>query len=314
MFENAFHEGEQAVQARYGLRDKMAVIGQRVMRPFMPEQHREFFALLPLVFLGSRDPKGRPWASVMFGEPGFVSTPDNTTITIAGAPIVGDPLAENLNEGAYLGLLGLQFETRRRNRANGRLVRLDEKELTIHVDMSFGNCPKYIQVREGEPVAASAEVGKAYRTEHLDETMQTVIKTSDTFFIASATASTQGPEDIKQEAYGVDVSHRGGPTGFTRILDDRRFVYPDYSGNFFFNTLGNLTSDPRSGYLFLDFATGNVLQLTGRTEIVYEPTEEIPFDKGAQRMLAFTLEEALFIPNAIPMTWSAPQFSPHLPK
>jgi hypothetical protein len=43
-----------------------------------------------------------------------------------------------------------------------------------------------------------------------------------------------------------------------------------------FNTLGNLTAHPQAGLLFVDFATGDVLQLTGRARV--DPDFTVVFD------------------------------------
>lgn len=57
-----------------------------------------------------------------------------------------DPI--NLEVGQQLGFLGLEMHTRRRNRTNGTVLESDGRHLLVHVDQSFGNCPKYIQVGE----------------------------------------------------------------------------------------------------------------------------------------------------------------------
>src|ERR1043165_2206271 len=107
------------MQARAGVRDRAEQMGQRMVRDFMPDQHREFFAMLPWLLVGSLDDRERPWASILTGGPGFVHSPDPHRLRIAAAPLAGDPLQANLRLGAPLGLLGLQPETRRRNRMNG---------------------------------------------------------------------------------------------------------------------------------------------------------------------------------------------------
>ena len=71
-----FNTGELAVHDRLGIRQRMREIGQRVIRPFMPAQHQQFFAQLPMVLVGSVDATGRPWASVLVGRPGFMQAPD----------------------------------------------------------------------------------------------------------------------------------------------------------------------------------------------------------------------------------------------
>lgn len=71
---------------RLGVRQRMKDIGQRVIRPFMPEQHRQFFAKLTMVLVGSVDAAGRPWASVMVGQPGFLHAPDAAHLGLLAPP------------------------------------------------------------------------------------------------------------------------------------------------------------------------------------------------------------------------------------
>src|SRR5207344_1303268 len=79
-----------------------------------------------------------------------------------------------------------------------------------------------------------------------------VVSGADTFFIASASAHAQ----TESGAEGVDVSHRGGKPGFIRLTEEEGHTVltsPDFRGNFLFNTLGNLVTNPRAGLLFVDF-------------------------------------------------------------
>ena len=62
-----------------------------------------------------------------------------------------------------------------------------------------------------------------------------------------------GPLAAPQPTGGMDVSHRGGRPGFVK-LDGDTLVVPDFRGNRYFNTLGNLVSDPRAALVFVDFA------------------------------------------------------------
>jgi predicted pyridoxine 5'-phosphate oxidase superfamily flavin-nucleotide-binding protein len=57
-----FHAGEQAIQNLAGVRDRMERKGRAVIRDYMPEQHRAFFATLPFMVVGLADQKGHPWA------------------------------------------------------------------------------------------------------------------------------------------------------------------------------------------------------------------------------------------------------------
>ena len=76
------------------------------------------------------------------------------------------------------------------------------------------------------------------------------------------------PGDCRAPWYGADVSHRCGRPGFVRIDNDSTLTVPDFMGNFFFNTIGNLQVNPRAGLLFPDFSTGNVLMLGTRVSVI----------------------------------------------
>ena len=94
-----FHRGEKSIQSRLGVQDKMEASGRRAIRDFMPEQHQEFFARLPLLIVGTVDAGGQPWASILAGNPGFVRAIDPQTLQVSARPIYGDPLAKGLVDG-----------------------------------------------------------------------------------------------------------------------------------------------------------------------------------------------------------------------
>jgi predicted pyridoxine 5'-phosphate oxidase superfamily flavin-nucleotide-binding protein len=293
-----FHPGEQALQSRAGRRASSERAGRLMILDFMPEEHREFFASLPLVLVGSVDGTGRPWASLLQGAPGFLASPEPRTLRISARPAADDPLAKNLSAGAPLGFLGIEFHTRRRNRMNGTVTQLDARGFEVGVDQSFGNCPKYIQARA--PVAANPPLPGASHVvgATLSARADDLIGRADTFFIASAAPGA-----------GVDVSHRGGKPGFVRITSvggRTLLTAPDFAGNSLFNTFGNLALEPRCGLLFVDFSSGDLLQLTGRAEIVWDGPELDAF-AGAQRLLRFEVEEGVLREGALALRWSPAQ-------
>ena len=132
--DNPFHAGEQAVHERLGIRERMVGLGQRVIRTAMPEQHQRFFEQLPFMLVGSVDSSSRPWASVLVGRPGFVQAPHAKRLDFHARPVPGDPLAEGLAPGAQLGFLGIELDTRRRNRVNGHVVAADVGGFSVEVD------------------------------------------------------------------------------------------------------------------------------------------------------------------------------------
>jgi uncharacterized protein len=305
----AFHAGERALQQRAGVRERMAEIGPRVMRSFMPEQHRQFFAQLPFLIAGSVDATGQPWASVLAGAAGFIDSPDPEQLTVQARPLPGDPLHDALIDGAAIGLLGIEPHTRRRNRMNGLVHGAGPQGFSVQVQQSFGNCPQYIQARKPDFMPRAEPVPAPVVSDVLDDAAVALIRSADTFYIATAhPAATEAPPS---RAHGVDVSHRGGKPGFVRVDAPATLTAPDFLGNFFFNTLGNLALEPRCGLLFIDFDTGDVLQLAARGEVVWQCAEVDAFE-GAQRLLRLQVTGVRRLPGALPLRWDAAVPSPLL--
>lgn len=299
-----WHEGERAIQARLGVLERMDRVGRRNIRGFMPDQHRIFFAQLPFLIVGSVDHHGWPWASLLAGPPGFAKSPDDKTLHIAAQPVAGDPLADSLVSAAPLGILGIELPTRRRNRMNGHVDAVDAAGFSVAVEQSFGNCPQYIQRREYVWAAPPARPATAEPFTELDAAARQLITTADTAFVASASRA-----DDPTTARGIDVSHRGGRPGFIGLADGALMI-PDYAGNRFFNTLGNLLVNPRAGLLFLDFARGDLLQITGRTEIVWDGPEVQAF-KGAERLWRFHPSHGRWLRGALPLRFEFGDLSPN---
>lgn len=87
------------------------------------------------------------------------------------------------------------------------------------------------------PAAAREETGGA----ELGEAQRRFVERADTFFVATSYAGSAEDAGDPGAAYiGCDVSHRGGPPGFVRVLGPSALVWPDYTGNFFFQTLGTV--------------------------------------------------------------------------
>ena len=304
-----FHEGELAAQERVGVRDKIEPFARRFVRDHMPDQHREFYAQLPFVLLGTVDDKGRPWASLVAGRPGFMTSPDERSLHIGALPIAGDPLNDTLKEGAPIGLLGIEPMTRRRNRMTGKIAAVKKGGFDIAVTQSFGNCPQYIQSRAITllpEIDSPPQDRPVHRGNRFDKATRDLIERSDTLFIATAYAA-----DPDAPSQGADVSHRGGKPGFVRVDDDQTFVVPDFSGNFHFNTIGNIVQNPRAGFLFVDFETRDIVAMTGMAEIIWDGDEVNAF-AGAERLIRFRLDEMIRVEASLPLAFDFDTYSPVL--
>jgi len=307
-----FHTGEQALQARTGVRERMEEIGDKVIRDHMPDQHRELFGKLPTLLLGVQDEHGQPWATMLHGPAGFVGSPDARTLRVQAKPAADDPVAPWLGEGAAVGLLGLEFHTRRRNRANGRVRALGDEGFEVEVLQSFGNCPKYIHARRPEAVEQRSAWPAQRLGPALDGPSIALLRRADTLFIASASSAQAGEASAMAKSEGVDVSHRGGRPGFIHVATGPRglrLTLPDYQGNFFFNTLGNLLAWPRAGLLVPDFDDGTLLHLAAEASICFDGPALDAFP-GAQRLLQLDVLQGCWRPAALPMHWSTPEAPP----
>lgn len=306
--EPVWHEGERQLQTMAGTRERMEQRGHVVIRDHMPDQHRQFFTERNQMFLSTLDGSGQPWATIIEGEIGFVTSPTPLRLSFAAMLPMGDPAAAGFHDGAPIGAIGLEFETRRRNRMNG-LISMSRggQGFSIDVVQSFGNCPQYIQTRKLAGARRSPlDRPLPVRSRGLTEAAVALIRNADTFFIASRSAT---PGAARSE--GLDISHRGGRPGFVTASSPTKLAFPDYRGNSFFNTLGNLQLDPRCGLLFIDFTTGAILQLAGKGKAVVD----LDFCRqwpGAERAVIVEIDHAVSTEQRSQFSWEfltyAPQF------
>ncbi|UJA08263.1 pyridoxamine 5'-phosphate oxidase family protein [Streptomyces collinus] len=325
---SVYHAGSRAVQDLVGVRERADHVGRSLGQGIKPVA-AAFLELQPLLVVGAADPgTGRVWASAVTGRPGFVRAtgPRRMSVTTTPAPpatpapdggpggglapadpprtapvtpVLGgglasaDPLTTALaTPGTPVGTLALDPRTRRRMRLNGH-AEPTAGGFAVDADQVFANCPKYIQRRETCAWVPDRVPGPPRTTGRLDDEQAAFVASADTFFLATVHPG------------GADASHRGGDPGFVRVLSPRELTWPDYPGNAMFLTLGNLRADPRAGLLLLDWTTGTTLQLTG--------TAHAEFTADGGRSVRFTVTEAVHTPAALPLRWSAPEYSPANP-
>jgi len=259
--QHRFHPGELEVQRRAGVSREAARLEGMLAAPRLDGGAASFLARREFAVLTARDGAGRLWTSPLLGPAGFLEA-HGTSLEVHAALSAADPLAA-MPAGGQAGLIAIEFAIRRRFRVNGMLSAVSSHGLTIDADQAFGNCPSYIQQRLFDAVrddSATVGTGAAGRWDGGNPTDLTpeacsLIRSADTFFLGTA-----HPER------GADTSHKGGRPGFVRIEGDDLW-WPDYAGNNMFNSLGNIAANPQAALLFVDFATGRTLQLTGSAEL-----------------------------------------------
>ncbi len=291
---NPFHAGERAAQNRAGVGDVSKWAGGFV-RDYLPQQHREFHSSLPFLVLSGSDGSGRVWTTLVEGDDGFIRSPDPQSLTLQTSVDPADPLALRFSEGGDIGGIGIELATRRRNRFSGQITP-GGTGMTIKVRQTFGNCPQYIHTRSLRRAPRSSEQ-VTMQSDRLSDTQIATIRQANTMFIGSGHQGTPGAA-----SNGYDASHRGGPAGFVHVAGQKHLQIPDYAGNNFFNTIGNILSDPRVGLLFVDFEAGGLLHITGRAKIDWAPRGAR--DPDAWRMINVEIDKVIERPGAVSLRWT----------
>jgi ferredoxin-NADP reductase/predicted pyridoxine 5'-phosphate oxidase superfamily flavin-nucleotide-binding protein len=304
-----WHSGERSIHERMGNAAQLESFGRRVIRDYMPDQHRDFYKQLPFMVIGALDAQGQPWASLVEGQPGFMYSPEPKRLDVGALPGRGDPVRAALLTGAPVGLLGIELDSRRRNRLNGQVLAAEAGGFSLQVGHAFGNCPQYIQHRDFSFARPPADEHRAplEQLTALDAEARALIAAADTFFVASAHPGGEADHPLPT----VDVSHRGGKPGFVKIAGTEDLLrIPDFAGNMHFNTFGNLMLNPRAGLVFVDFSNGDVLQLAGEAQIQFEGPEIAAF-QGAERIWTFRVTQVLRRRGALALRWALQEFSPN---
>jgi len=290
-----YHSGELAVQKLAGVQAQASRMSGSFYSE-LPAAARQFVEERNFAAITWHDQSKRLWITPLSGQSGFLRVRDEQTLecdlTNCAAPLLqsrnfaNDPVA----------LVLMDFAGRRRMRVIGEANCQDK--LIVTVNRAYGNCPKYIQKREpAESLEDGTGVTTAQKSEdksYLDEKMQALINSADTFFIGSYAA--EG---------GADASHRGGAPGFVSA-DEHTVRWTDYPGNNMFNTLGNIQASRETALLFLDFETGAGLALNGNIETFMPSVAGQP----AAKETAFKVENAKFLPRALALSWNLVEYSP----
>ncbi|KAL8674592.1 MAG: hypothetical protein Q9168_001035 [Polycauliona sp. 1 TL-2023] len=294
--------------------------------PFLTPHAARLLPRVPLLALGTLDGAGRPWTTLLGGGPGFVR-PLGQSIVGIKTPVdpLHDPVIDILlraqskehgNTNPIVSGLAIDLATRSRIKLAGRLAagalgeastqlsaKVVEAQIVIKVDQSLGNCPKYLNKKNvvptlPEPVLASSKLPLPIEAINL-------LARADVFFISSSHGHRT-----------MGTNHRGGSAGFCRVITNDQagtvLVYPEYSGNRLYQTLGNLQTTPRAGILVPDFESGDVLYLTGTTEILVgkEAADLLPRSNLAIKV---KVVDARFIRQGLAFRGTSGEPSPYNP-
>ncbi|MDE2154795.1 MAG: pyridoxamine 5'-phosphate oxidase family protein [Xanthomonadaceae bacterium] len=299
-----YHVGELRVQQRTGETGPASLNGRNIA-PHVPAPARGFVTQQDMVLLGTADPQGHLWATMVTGRSGFAGVSDDLAevrvrIEDPNKVLEKSAALRGLQANDSIAMLFIELSTRRRLRVNGMLTRADSAALEMHVEQSYAACPKYIQRRKPVEAGHLHPVADGDGTDSL-AALVSLIERADTLFIASA-----GPDGL------LDVSHRGGRAGFAEWHDGALCI-PDYAGNSMFNTLGNLEVDTRAGICIPDFERSYQWLLTGRAcgQFEVEGTEDQT--GGTLRRIKFVPVEWVRLPFNTARMWAFVDSSPFNP-
>ncbi|KAF8877521.1 hypothetical protein BD779DRAFT_1448492 [Infundibulicybe gibba] len=333
---HGWHSGERIIRQKLGLdHDPSTLMLYMSIDGDLPADHGVFHSTrLPFVPVTTLDAEGRPWGSILAsgdGNPGFIQNSKYTTLNIDAKVWDGDPIVENaskFSEGDEMLVagIGIEFTTRRRNKFAGKLTKLrranDTMQMELVVNQAIGqalNCPKYINVRDliPHPITSPKII---YNETHLSpadrlppELIQLILQ-SDTVFLGSSYHAPPGESHLYPSHLGMN--QRGGRPGFIRVASDgRTVVLPDFSGNRFMTSLGNIESTSLASLTFVSFTTGDVLYLTGTAENLCGPDAQalMPFQNA---LTTVYLTGYTFVRDALTVRQRAgtlPQPSPYSP-
>jgi len=302
-----YHEGEIEAQKKAKELD-IAFMNKGAFQETIPLGALPFVEQQPMVILGSVDEAGKIWASVLTGTPGFLMAHDEHTLVLNTSEprsADDDPLWENMAQRSNVGMVIIELGSRRRLRVSGKAIKATDRHYAIEVDRAYPNCPKYIQRRQLTIENSSAPKREIYSTygQLLNDDQKSLISNADTFFVASA-----------HPVQGIDASHRGGHSGFVKLVNENVLRIPDFSGNSMYNTLGNFISYPNAGLAFIDFENNRVLQLSGLAEILWSHEDPIEETGGTQRYWQFTITGWRESKLALEFKWQFIDYSPHIPQ
>lgn len=118
--------------------------------------------------------------------------------------------------------------------------------------------------------------------------MAAFIESLPFFFIA--TANLRGECDCSFRGRDYDAS--GRTEALVKVIDVKTIVFPDYRGNNFFNSLGNILENGQIGMLFIDFESRFRVRINGRANIIEDRQAYVDAWPLAQRYVQVSVDQA----------------------
>ena len=124
-------------------------------------------------------------------------------------------------------------------------------------DVAFSPAVKAWQDKMGSRAGYARMEQKGGWKERVTPDLAAFLAQRDSFYLA--TASSEGQPYIQ---------HRGGPTGFLKVLDERTLAFADFAGNRQYISAGNLSENDRAQIFLMDYANRQRIKIWGRARVV----------------------------------------------
>ena len=312
------HQGELYVQQmRHAPHTELSQYLQQIIESDMPARYATFYQALNYLSLGTMDSTGNLWATILCNPTTKILTKNSLIISATVPredPFVIAVLSIVAVPPRYFAGVAVDFRTRQRVKLGGIVqtaIVSDDNVLTLTLitNENMGNCPKYITVRELQPTVRQPQTH--YLGSRLDEEARAVIEQASTIFVATKhMVEREGESDL-------GYNHRGGSKGFIRYFEDEKGVHlvlPDYSGNRFYQSLGNIQTDHAIGIVIPDFVSGHLLHLHGKAENLFDAEAE-ELMPGATLITLITIGEAVLMKHSMNLELVGnEELSPYNPK
>eukprot|EP00438_Fugacium_kawagutii_P025222 Skav235375 [mRNA] locus=scaffold6992:46428:48257:- [translate_table: standard] len=316
-----WHEGERILQKKQGTVHTSDQMGPIIYHKSIPVSYRDMVGPQPQFMASFFDPEtANIWASMIFAEPGFADcdTSNGTHLDIQASVDPRDGAAKMVKPGMLVGAVSIDFMTRRRNRFNGVIEKvMPNGHFSIKISQAFGNCPKYITRRKVRRMGRNLEFSGSSMKESSSVGFQeaAIISKADMMYFGTGTAE-----------HGADMNIRGGTPGFVRVLNNGSSIcWPDYMGNGFYMSLGNVQLQKRGALVFVDYdETGHGVQVVGEMTTVERSEVEKASDEAlakvlqeepqALRLVVMKVQQVRFIEQYSPHLYERVELSPYNPK
>lgn len=162
-------------------------------------------------------------------------------------------------------------------------------------DIAFTPTVRRVQQQQGSRAAYARSESVAEPFNHqLTEAEAQFIAARDSVYMASV-GETGWPY----------IQHRGGTSGFVRVLDPQTIGFADFRGNRQYISVGNLLTNDRVSLFFMDYPNRTRLKLLGRARAV-DPDDRQTLERLAVPGYRATVERGLLI-TVEGFDWNCPQ-------